>query len=282
MHYEKLHYSFPHKITLLSRWRAQKRITILSGLKPGQVDHCPGGCCCFTGKYASLDTCPYCERPRYKSAGVPFKQFQYLPVRDQLQMMMKDKSLTRQLRYQHTYSHAKNNDDVIWDIFDGSVYHNLLEKQVVIDGQILDHKHFSDPRDVALGISLDGMTYFRHRQHSVWPVILINYNLSPKVRTRCGHILYYGVIPGTIKNLDSYLIPLHDELSELAKGVSTLDPWAKESFWQHVCLILGFGDYPGISKLTWMKGHNSLHPCQFCEILGIHAEGGKVYYVPLY
>jgi len=31
-----------------------------------------------------------------------------------------------------------------------------------------------------------------------------------------------------------------------------------------------------------MKGHNGLHPCRFCEILGIRAEGRKVYYVPLY
>ena len=133
-------------------------------------------------------------------------------------------------------------------------------------------------------ISLDGMTYFnRHqRRHSVWPVILINYNLPPRVRTHRNHIICYGVIPGTFKNLDSYLIPLHDELGELAKGATTLDPWAEEMFWLHVYMILGFGDYPGIAKLTKMKGHNGLHPCRFCEILGIHAEGGRVYCVPLY
>ena len=31
-----------------------------------------------------------------------------------------------------------------------------------------------------------------------------------------------------------------------------------------------------------MKGHNGLHPCQFCEILGVCPEGRKVYYIPLY
>jgi hypothetical protein len=31
-----------------------------------------------------------------------------------------------------------------------------------------------------------------------------------------------------------------------------------------------------------MKGHNGLHPCRFCEILGIHIEGKTVHYVPLY
>jgi hypothetical protein len=31
-----------------------------------------------------------------------------------------------------------------------------------------------------------------------------------------------------------------------------------------------------------MKRHNGLHPCRFCEILGVRPEGGKVHYVPLY
>lgn len=195
--------------------------------------------------------------------------------------MLKDKTIVKQLKYRSNYTNT-NDDDTIRDIFDSSIYRNLLEKQVVVNGQTQGHKYFSDPRDVALGISLDGVTYFSRRKHSVWPVILINYNLPPKVRTRCDRILCYGVIPGTVKNLDSYLVPLHDELEELAKGVSTLDPWEEELFWQHVYLILGFGDYPGISKLTRMKGHNRLHPCQFCEILAVRVEGGKVYYVPLY
>lgn len=196
--------------------------------------------------------------------------------------MLRDKSVAKQLRYRHNYTCTSDSDKVVQDIFDSSIYRNLLDRQVVVDGKTQDRKYFSDPRDVALGISLDGVTYFSRRRHSVWPVILINYNLSPKVRTRRDRIICYGVIPGTVKSLDSYLIPLCDELNELAEGVRALDPWEEELFWQHAYLILGFGDYPGISKLTRMKGHNGLHPCRFCEIIGIRVEGGKVYYVPLY
>ena len=194
---------------------------------------------------------------------------------------MKDKSLAKRSAYRHT-SDISFNSNIIRDIFDCSIYRELREKQVVVDGKTQGHKYFSDPRDVALGISLDGVTYFSRRKHSVWPIILINYNLPPTIRTRRGHIICYGVVPGTVKNLDSYLVPLHDELGELAKGVLTLDPWEEELFWQHVYLILGFGDYPGISKLIHMKGHNGLHPCRFCEILGIRVEGGNTHYVPLY
>jgi hypothetical protein len=197
-------------------------------------------------------------------------------------MMLRDKTVAKQLKYRETYTRTSDSDDVVGDIFDSSIYRNLLEREVIVDGQTRGYKYFSDPRDVALGISLDGVTYFGRRQHSVWPVILVNYNLPPKVRTRRDRILCYGVIPGTVKSLDSYLVPLCDELKELATGALTLDPWEEELFWLHVYLMLGFGDYPGISKLTHMKGHNGLHPCRFCEILGVRIEGGKVHYVPLY
>ena len=67
--------------------------------------------------------------------------------------MLKDRTLAKQLKYQATYSHAENDEDTIRDVFDCSVYRKLLEKYVVIDGQAQTHKYFSDPRDVALGIS---------------------------------------------------------------------------------------------------------------------------------
>ncbi|KAF9785289.1 hypothetical protein BJ322DRAFT_992087, partial [Thelephora terrestris] len=167
-HYENLRYMFPHKITLASRWHTRKCIATLSGLKPGRVDRCPSGCCCFTGLYSSLTACPYCNKSRYKTPGVPAKQFQYLPVKDQLQMMWKDRSITKQLGYRHRYTNSSDSDKIIQDIFDSLIYRELLEKQVVVDGKIQGHKFFSDPHDIALGISLDGVTYFSHRQHSVW------------------------------------------------------------------------------------------------------------------
>jgi hypothetical protein len=85
-----------------------------------------------------------------------------------------------------------------------------------------------------------------------------------------------------IKNLDSYLIPLYEELARLGKGEVTLDPWAEEFFWLHVYLILAFGDYPALAKLMHMKGHNGLCPCRFCEIHGLRPPGLKVHYVPLF
>ena len=282
--YEHLRNSFPHKLHLRSLYQTQKRIAALSGVQPNTVDRCHKGCCCFTWIFKDLDACPYCNQPRFSSPGVPRKKFQYLRLKPLLDAMLRDKAVAKLMGYRHDYTMNQHNDNTIGDVFDGSIYKNLCDRNVVVDGQRLQHKYFSDRRDVALGLSLDGCTIFNRRKNSAWPVILINLNLPPKIRTRLRWLLCYAVIPAPsmIKNLDSYLIPLYEELAGLARGEVTLDPWAEEFFWFHVYLILAFGDYPALTKLMHMKGHNGLCLCRFCEIHGLRPPGVKVYYVPLF
>ena len=50
-----------------------------------------------------------------------------------------------------------NKDGRMTDVFDGSHYLGLLEKEVTINGHGLSHNYFSDPRDVALGLATDGV-----------------------------------------------------------------------------------------------------------------------------
>lgn len=182
--YEHLRYSFPHKLqNLRSLYQTQKRIAALSGLKPNTADRCRKGCCCFTGNFKDLDTCPYCNQPRFSSPGVPKKKFQYLPLKPTLDVMYRDKSVAKLMGYRHEYTTNQRDNNIIGDVFDGSIYRDLCDQNVVVDGQRLQHKYFSDRRDVALGLSLDGCTIFNKQKHSAWPVILINFNLPLKIRT---------------------------------------------------------------------------------------------------
>ena len=85
-----------------------------------------------------------------------------------------------------------------------------------------------------------------------------------------------------MKDVDSFLIPLYDELTRLSEGVDgVLDPTAEEFFVLRAYLILLFGNIPAISKLLMMKGHNGYCPCRYCEIRGMQAPGEKVNYFPL-
>ncbi|QRW09487.1 Transposase family Tnp2 protein [Ceratobasidium sp. AG-Ba] len=110
---------------------------------------------------------------------------------------------------------------IIHDVFDGEDYRRLRATPVNPPGGY----HFVDnAEDVALGLSTDGVTLFKRRRRGLstaWPIILINYNLHPRYRTKLENILCVGVIPGPTqcKDINSFLTPLLDELLELEEGV---------------------------------------------------------------
>ena len=119
----------------------------------------------------------------------------------------------------------KPNPGVIADIFDGSHYSVLCNTHVKVDNKVFDHTYFSDPRDVALGLSSDGFTPFNKRKSTVWPIIIFNYNLPPDIHFLIDNILSLGIIPGPKKPQDcnSFLWPFVQELFCLAKGVCAFD-----------------------------------------------------------
>jgi hypothetical protein len=47
------------------------------------------------------------------------------------------------------------------DVFDGTHYLGLLQKEATIDGHGLGHTYFLDPRDIALGLATDGVNPWR-------------------------------------------------------------------------------------------------------------------------
>lgn len=147
--------------------------------------------------------------------------------------------------------------DVIEDVFYAENYCNL-HSMPVNEG---DRYHFFDnPEDIALRLSTDGFTLFKRRcsgRSTAWPIILINYNLDPKICTRLENILCVGVIPSPTqcKDLNSFLVPLLDELLELEHGIdcSGLTPegngydfmfscFYHHNFWRHPCSLKAHGD----------------------------------------
>ena len=284
--YEALRSAFPELEDISSIYLAQRTVAQLSGLSPKYVDCCVNSCCCYTGKYKMLQRCPFpdCNQPRYDENEQPRKQFQYLPIVPRLIALFLDKATAERMNYRHQHSETRDKEKVT-DIFDGTLYQKLCKQQVTVNGKTLPHRYFSDRRDIALGLSLDGFAPFKRRSNSAWPVILFNYNLPPDLRTHLDHILCYGIIPGpkSVKDADSFLIPLYDELAQLSEGVDrVLDVKSREFFVLRAYLILVFGDIPAISKLLMMKGHNGYCPCRWCEITGVRNLGEKVNYFPLH
>jgi len=169
------------------------------------------------------------------------------------------------------------------DIFDSTSYHDLLQSKVKVNGEELPFYFFSNPRDIALGLSTDGFAPFKKRKQTTWPIILFNYNLPPDVWIHMGNIIDLGTIPGPKKPKDanSFLFPAVQELSQLEQGVVAFESLSDSLFVMRAYLIRVFGDIPTVSMLMRMKGHNGTSPCCMCKIVGIRAVGEKTLYVPL-
>jgi len=157
------------------------------------------------------------------------------------------------------------------DIFDGLHYCMLLGKCVVVGDQHLAHHYFLDDRDIALSFTTDGFAPFKKWKHTMWILLVFNYNLPPDKHFQKDNILCVGIIPGPKKphDADSFIYPLMQELLKLSTGRSAYDALSCSIFALLAYLITAFGDIPAISMLMHMKGHNALHPCQMCGIQGI-------------
>ncbi|CAE6386878.1 unnamed protein product [Rhizoctonia solani] len=317
--YDDLRYGACADLNLPSEFIAWRRLRLLSGLEMRSYDMCINSCCCFLGKYAEAQSCKFCNAPRFNSAGKARRTFQYTPLIPQLRALFLNCDMLIKLRYR-LLAEGQYRPGIIQDIFDAEHYRRL--RQTILD-EATGYRFFGNDNDLPLGLSTDGLSLFkqaRHGQSTAWPIIIINYGLHPSIRTRLENVICVGVIPGPqqCKDLNSFLVPLVEELLELEKGVITLKvspsnpvdapaPQANapalrddtpppseggsatpdEPHASHILLraflIIIFGDIPAISKMLMIKGHNAVSPCRFCYIQGVLCRLAKssVYYVPL-
>lgn len=281
--FNKLQYTFPRS-GLCNLRRARRRIECLSGFKPARYEACINSCINFNvPAYSDLDACPKCGQPRYAAGNKPRKPYIYNPIIPRLAGLAANHTTATQGQYR-AREHV-HRPGVTTDIFDRQHYRSLCGQYVTIDGQRLGHRHFSDHRDVALGLSTDGFSPFKGRmlrKHSAWILLVYNYNLPPEERFKRRNIFCVAIIPGPQKpwDVDSFLYPLMEELLKLKIGIPAFDSLSQSMFLLRAYLIAVFGDIPAISMIMHMKGHNALLPCRFCNIEAIRNGISKTLYVP--
>ena len=86
---------------------------------------------------------------------------------------------------------------------------------------LIKHESFaSDPRNVKLGLAIDGFNPFGNMniEHSTWPILLFSYNFPPWMCMKEPYLFMSLLIPGPKglgNDIDVYLRPLIDELKIL-------------------------------------------------------------------
>jgi hypothetical protein len=208
----------------------------------------------------------------------------YIPLIPQLHVFFASPEVAKKLQYRHSYNNPR---DTIADIFDGEWYNELCCTNMTIENKEQPYKFFEGERNIALGLSADGMCPFKCHKNSCWPLILVNYNLPPDECTHMDNLICVRVTPGPKwpADLNSFLQPLIEELLELTHGVSAVDTHKSKLFALQAYLIDVFGDIPVMTKLLEFISHNGCFPCLLClmpTVSGSTSGGGVHRYCPLH
>ncbi|XP_060671815.1 uncharacterized protein LOC132803254 [Ziziphus jujuba] len=126
-----------------------------------------------------------------------------------------------------------------------------------------------DPRNVRLGATTDGFNPFSNMStsYSMWPVMLVPYNLPPWKCMKETFSMISLLIPGSTapgKDIDVYLRPMIDELKDLwTNGVTTYDISKKVRFTMHAAVLWTIHDFPAYGTLSgWStKGYKACSTC---------------------
>ena len=121
-----------------------------------------------------------------------------------------------------------------------------------------------DSKNIRMGLSLDGVNphSLQSSKHSVWPMMLVFYNLPPYLLTKRFFISLSMIIPGpkspSEDTIDVFLQPLVHELKKLWVGVPSVDMSEPEGpnryFKLRGMLIWTIHDFPAYTLLSGQAG----------------------------
>ncbi|XP_057444023.1 uncharacterized protein LOC130736195 [Lotus japonicus] len=234
------------------------------GLDYVKIDACVNDCILFRGEeYENLDKCPKCGESRWqekkKKNVVPNKVVRYFLIKPRLQRLFMSKQIADDMKW-HKNKRVDDGvmrhpaDSLAWKRFDDN--HELFA---------------SDPRNVRLGLASDGFNSFgiMSTNYSVWPVVLIPYNLPPWLCMKQPNFILTLLIPGPKGlgiDIDVYLQPLIDDLKDLwDEGIETYDASSRQNFQLHAALLWTINDFPAYAISGWSTKGKLACPCCHSE-----------------
>ena len=142
-------------------------------------------------------------------------------------------------------------DEILQDVRDGAALHPLTA----------ENRFFSNPYNIALSLSTDGVPLYKSSTVSFWPVYLMVLNLPPHIRVHASNIILCGVWVGPAKPVMSLLLsPVAEFLEKLSTAgmeINTSDGIVT------ICakLVLGIFDLPAKALILCAKQYNGEFGC---------------------
>lgn len=190
------------------------------GLGYEHIDACQHDCALFWKENAGLEKCPVCRESRYKlndgkSKKIPHKILRYFPLTPRLRRLYMSRMTATEMRW---YEDKCVDDGLLRHLADSEEWKNF-DKNYPLFTQ--------EPRKVRLGLATNGFNPFGNmsNSYSMWPVILMPYNLPPWMCMKEQFFMMSLLIPGPQapgRDIDVYMRTLIDELKEMwENGVLT-------------------------------------------------------------
>ncbi|WMV42845.1 hypothetical protein MTR67_036230 [Solanum verrucosum] len=264
-----------------SYYEARKLIKSL-GISYDRIDACRNDCMLYWKNDKFVDSCKICGASRWKEdkhngetkfkkgKKIPYKILRYFPLKTRLQRLFMSSKRSPLMRWHHE---NKANDGIMRHPVDSKAWKKFDE---------LHQSFVVEPRNVRLGLASDGFQPFgcSRTPYSIWPVVLIPYNLPPWLCMKQENFILSMLIPGPGSPgdaIDVYLQPLIDELKELWETeVCTFDASTKQNFTLYAALLWTINDFPAYGNLSgWSTKGKLACPCCNRETFSIRLTNGK-------
>ncbi|KAI0513461.1 hypothetical protein KFK09_009482 [Dendrobium nobile] len=171
------------------------------------------------------------------------KVVRYFPLIPRLQRLFKTKKSAEEMIW---HAKQRNIDGLLRHPADGEAWKSF-------DSRYPDFA--SDPRNVRLALASDGFNPFKlmSSTYNIWPILLVPYNMPPWIAMKQSSFILSTIIPGEKSpgnNIDIYIQPLINELSELWHGVISYDAASGQSFNLRAALMWTINDFPAYGMLS--------------------------------
>ena len=157
-----------------SFYEAKRKLCDL-GLGYDSIHTCKYDCVLFRKEFANCQSCPVCGESRYKTNSgkgkkIPNKVLRHFPLIPRLKRLFLSKHIASEMRWHK--DKRVDTEDVLRHPADAAGWKHF-DKEFP--------QFASEPRNVRLGLASDGFNPFGNMStaYSMWPVVLIPYNLPP-------------------------------------------------------------------------------------------------------
>ncbi|XP_060168937.1 uncharacterized protein LOC132599669 [Lycium barbarum] len=265
-----------------SYYEAKKVIRDL-GFSYHKIDAYVNDCMLYWKEDNLLDSCKVCgasrwkiEKPSWetknrKGKKIASKTLRYFPLKPRLQRLFMSTKTSSLM----TWNHDERVDDGIMRHPTDSMEWKSFDE--------LRPSFAAEPHNVRLGLASDGFQPFRSSKtsYSIWPVVLIPYNLPPWLGLKQEIFIVSMLIPSPDSPgdaIDIYLQPMIEELKELWEFcIETFDASTRQNFKLHASLLWTINDFLAYENLSgWSKKGKLACPCCNKDTYSIRLANSKI------